>query len=132
MLHARAAAGEQQCHDQRAKTVAEAGGEKSRCRDRGARGKRDLAAEPLGDEAGRQLQPRHRADIERAQQADLGVAEPELRLPDRQQHIEQVGVAIVQRVHARRSDQRAALGQRDPGNRRRHGAPADTRRVMIL
>ena len=68
--------------------------------ERGAGGQQRRAADPLGEQAGGHLKPGHRPGIERAQDADLGIAEAELRLPQRQQHIEQVGKAVMQRMGA--------------------------------
>src|SRR6267154_3338877 len=53
---------------------------------------------PFCESAGGPLQPRHRCSITRAQYRERFVAETELGLPDGQQHIHEVGVAIMQRV----------------------------------
>ena len=58
------------------------------------------APKPLGQQPGGNLEARHGAGEEAAQQAELRIAEPELRLPDRQQHVDEIGVAVVQRVRA--------------------------------
>src|SRR5262249_52589048 len=44
----------------------------------------------------------HGAGEQPAQQPELGVAEPELLLPDRQHDVDQIGIAVVQRVRAAR------------------------------
>jgi hypothetical protein len=55
----------------------------------------------------RDLQTRHRAGIKRAQDADRGVGQRKLRLQDREQQIERVGQAIMQRVGAASDPERA-------------------------
>src|SRR5262249_48932196 len=56
--------------------------------------------EALGDQPGGNLEAGHGAGEQPAQQPELGVAEPELLLPDRQHDVDQIGIAVVQRVRA--------------------------------
>ena len=67
-------------------------------------------ADALGEHARRQLQTRQGARIGHAQGADLHVGEAEGLRPDRQQHIEGVGNAIVHEMGGAGGCQRAALG----------------------
>jgi hypothetical protein len=68
--------------------------------------------------AGQELEACHHAGIAAAQQSHHGVADGELRLPDRQQHIDQVGQAIVDGMRAAGGPQGAA-GQTLFGSRQR-------------
>src|SRR6185437_6022648 len=54
----------------------------------------------FGDEPRGNLQAGHGAGEQRAQQPELGKAQPELPLPDRQHHVDEVGIAVVQRMGA--------------------------------
>jgi hypothetical protein len=56
---------------------------------------------------GRQLQAGHRARIDAAQHGQRAVAEAEVRLPNWQQHVDHVGVAVVQRMRNTREPQHA-------------------------
>ena len=58
---------------------------------------------------GRDLEARHRAGEHAAQRADRRIAQAELRLPDRQHHDDEIGVAVVQRMRAARGTHRAPL-----------------------
>ena len=58
---------------------------------------------------GGNLERGQRAGKASAQQPDLAVADAELLLPDRQHHIDEIGVAVVQGVHAAGHAERAAL-----------------------
>ena len=109
MLRAGAEPGDEQDRDQRRiaaderrKTIAEPG-------ERGPGGEHQRRAEPLAQQAGGNLEARHGAGEHAAQQADRRVAQAELRLPDRQHHVDQVGVAVVQRVRAAGDADRAAF-----------------------
>ncbi len=66
-------------------------------------------APALGQKAGGNLQSRHGAGEHAAQQADRGIAEAELGLPDRQHDVDQIGIAVVQRVRAGGDRQSAAF-----------------------
>ena len=81
MLHARAEAADDQRHGQHGKSGAGAGdqiADPGQCR---AGRQQRRAADPRGEQAGRDLKPGHRSGVERAQDADLGIAEAEFRLP---------------------------------------------------
>jgi hypothetical protein len=75
---------------------------------------------PVGDHTRRHLEAGHRADVKRAQQADRRVVEPELRLPQRQQHVEQIGVPVMQHMRATGDRHRAPLRRCDPAQRGRY------------
>jgi hypothetical protein len=62
-----------------------------------------------GEPARRNLQARHGADIEPAQQTERRIAERELDLPNRQDDVERVGEAVMQRMRAARDAKRAPL-----------------------
>ena len=53
-------------------------------------------AEAVRETAGRHLQRSQRTVVEAAQQREGGEAQPELLLPDRQEHVDQVRIAVVQ------------------------------------
>ena len=100
VLHARADAAEHQGNDQHRKPGAGPGDEIADAGQRGAKAEQQRAADALGERARRHLEPGHRAGEQRAQQPDLGIAEAELGLPQRQQHIEEVGIAVMQHMRA--------------------------------
>ena len=90
---------------------------RARCRAPARRGRRTARR------AGRQgLQRRHGAGEKPAQQRERAVAKAEFGLPDRQQHVDQVGVAVVQRMRGA-GDRERAGGPRGGrrGGRGRHG-----------
>ena len=64
---------------------------------------------PMLKEARRYLEQRQRAGEQAAQHADLGIGEAELRLPDRQHHIDEVGIAVMGRMRPAGDRQRAPL-----------------------
>ena len=64
-------------------------------------------ANSFGEAANGNLQSRHRTGVEASHQAKYAVAEGELSLPDRQQHVDQVGIPVVQGVREARDDERA-------------------------
>src|SRR6185503_9631702 len=57
-------------------------------------------ADALGEETGWHLEAGERAGEHRLHQAERGETEPELALPDRQHHVDQIGVNVLQRVRA--------------------------------
>ena len=69
------------------------------CRSQRQNGSR---AKTLGEKARWNLEACHRPGEQRAEQAELRIADPELLLPQRQQHVDQIGVSIVKRVGAKR------------------------------
>ncbi len=100
VLHAGAKAADHQRGEQHPEPDAGAGDEIADPGQRGAEAEDQRPTKALGDRPGRDLEPGHRPDIERAQQTNRGVVEAELRLPQRQQHVEQIGIAVVQDMGA--------------------------------
>ncbi len=90
---------EQRRHEQ-AEAGAGAGQAIADAGERGAQRQHRRGAEALGNQPGGNLEARHGAGKEPAQQAELGIAKSELLLPDRHHHVDQIGVAVVQRVRA--------------------------------
>ena len=72
------------------------------CRDRSADRQHPPFAEALGQEAGRDLKDGHAAAIERPEESDLGERERELGRPDRQQDVDDIGEAVVQKMSSAR------------------------------
>ena len=72
MLHAGAQPAEDQRAGQHCELDARPGGEIADAGTRGAKTEDQRSAETLGDDPGRHLKARHRADIERTQSPDLG------------------------------------------------------------
>jgi hypothetical protein len=99
-----------QCRHQPGEAVANPGDAIAQARERGAEREHGAGAEPLRHAGGGNLQARHGAAEERAQETDGRIAQAELGLPDRQRHPDEVGVAVVQDVRARRDAERAPLG----------------------
>ena len=98
MLRAAAGARQRQREAQDDEAARGAGKRVARRADERAEHQHRAQAEPAGERGGRHLQPGQRADVERAQQRQGDVAEAELRLPDREEHVDQVGVAVVERM----------------------------------
>jgi hypothetical protein len=67
-------------------------------RERCAKHQHDLSADPFGDAADRDLKSGLGAGIEPAHQGQEPIAQGELGLPDRQKHVDQVGVPIMEGV----------------------------------
>ena len=119
MLRAGAEAADDQCHHQHGEAGTGAGQQIADAGERGAERQDGRRAEPLGQQRGRDLEARHGAGKQAAQQAELRIAESELGLPDRQQHINEIGVAVVQCVRAAgdcRSTPLVTLGRGWPGD----------------
>ena len=95
MLHARPDAADHQRCCQHRKPGAGAGREIADAGKRRAERQQRRPAQPFGDQTRRHLKPGHRPGIERAQDADLGIAQAKFRLPQRQQHIEEIGKPVV-------------------------------------
>ena len=73
---------------------------------------------PISERPGRQLESRHRAGIEGAQHPHFGIAEAKLCLPQWQEHVEQVGKPVMQRMRPTRDRHGAAFGRcRNPTRR---------------
>ena len=98
MLRARAHAADEERDDQEPEAGARAGQAVAGAGKRGAEREHRGRTQAFGDEPGGNLQAGHGAGEQRAQQPELGIAEPELLLPDRQHDIDQVGIAVVQRM----------------------------------
>ncbi len=98
MLRARAAAGDGQRHAQAQQAARHAGKGITERGQQGAEHQRGARAEHGGDAPRRQLQGRHGAGIDAAQDRQRAVVEAKIRLPDRQQGVDHVGVAVVQRM----------------------------------
>ena len=58
------------------------------------------ASEPLRQKPCRNLEAGQRPGKHRLHQTECGKAEPEFVLPDRQHHIDEIGIAVVQRMRA--------------------------------
>ena len=109
MLRARAEPDQKQHRDQRPETAGEQRQTIGKSRERRPAGEHQRRAEPLAQHAGGDLEARHRAGEHAAQRADRRIAQPELRLPDRQHHDHEIGVAVVQRMRAAGDTHRAPL-----------------------
>ena len=70
----------------------------------------------------RDLEPGHDGGVKRAQHADRRVAQGELHLPQRQQHIERIGKAVVQRVGAASDPENACFALSGFGCSRKRSA----------
>src|SRR5947207_14654383 len=100
MLRTRADPADEQREDQQRKARARAGQAEACAGERRAERKHRGGAETLRDQPGGDLQPRHGAGKQAAQQPELRISEPELLLPNRQHDVDQVGVAVMQRMRA--------------------------------
>ena len=100
VLGARADAAENECDRQHSDARACSEKQISSRGHGGAGREHPRSADPLRQLGCRDLETRHHAGIERAQYADCGVAQRELRLPHRQQQIERIGQAVMQRMGA--------------------------------
>jgi len=109
MLRARSRARDRQRHAQADQAAGEPGERVAPGRQRGAEGENDAPAHPLRQPAGGQLECGHGAGIEAAEDGQHREAQAEFGLPDRQQDVDQVGVAVVQGMR------RAGDRQRPPG-----------------
>ena len=98
MLGAGAEPADEQRGHQHGEAGAGAGQAIAEAGERGAEREHRGGAQPFGHQACRNLEARHGAGEQAAQQPELGIAEPELPLPDRQQDVDEIGVAVVQRV----------------------------------
>lgn len=107
MLRARTGARNRQC---RAQAEQAAGASRKRVtapRQRGAQREHDAAVDAFSQPARGKLQDGHRARVTRAKDRERGISQTEFGLPDRQQHIDQIAVAVVQRMRRSRKDERA-------------------------
>ena len=83
-----------------ADALAQAGNAKADAGERGAERQHDGHAKPFCQPPGRNLQTGKRQREHGLHQPEHGIAEAELALPDRQHYVDEVGVAVVQRVRA--------------------------------
>ena len=95
MLHAGADTAERQRRQQAGKADGSAREHETGCRKQRAGDQHQHGPDALGQQRRGDLQQCHEADITAAQQSNLGIAEAKFGLPGRQQHVEQVGVAVV-------------------------------------
>ena len=109
MLGAGAEPADEQRDHQQAKARARAGQAIAGAGERGAACEDRGGAQAFGDQPGGNLEAGHGAGEQSAQQAELRIAEPELLLPDRQHHVDQIGVAVMQRMRTARHAGGAAL-----------------------
>ncbi len=65
--------------------------------------------QPLREQRGWNLETGHGAGKAGAQQTERGIADAELSLPERQHNVDQIGVAVVQRMRAAGNADRTAL-----------------------
>src|SRR5262249_21205686 len=100
MLHARAEAADEQGDHEEAEADARTRQAIPGSRERRAERQYRCGAEALGDQPGGNLETGHGAREQPAQQPEFGVAEPELLLPDGQHDVDQIGVAVMQRMPA--------------------------------
>src|SRR5215211_8641511 len=75
----------------------------------GAERKYGGGTEPFRQKSGGNLKARHGANEDAAQRAKLGIAESEFRLPDWQQDVENIGIAVMQCVRAASNRRRPAF-----------------------
>ena len=109
MLRAGAEPDQKQHRDQRPEAAGEQRKTIRKSRKRRAARQHQRRADPLAQQAGGDLEARHRAGEHAAQRADRRIAQAELRLPDRQHDDHEVGVAVVQRMRAAGDTHRAPL-----------------------
>ena len=112
MLRARPQSADQQRDDEHGIARARSGEAIAEPGERGATGKDRGSAKLPGQHACRNLKDGHRSGEQAAQQANRGIAQAEFDLPDRQHHINQIGIAVVQRMRARSDAEGAALVRR--------------------
>jgi hypothetical protein len=109
MLHARSDAGEDQSGAQARKSARESHHQISRCRNEGRQRQRRARTEPGDQPVARDLQAAHRAIVEGPNYCETGIRQAELRLPDRQQRIEQIRITVVQQMGEARSGETTSL-----------------------
>ena len=109
MLGAGSKPGAEERHHEDTQAGAGAGEAIAYAAERGSKRKEKSSAGSLGQQPRRNLETGHGAGEQPAQEPELGIAEPELLLPDRQQDVDQIGIAVVQRVRAARHARNAAL-----------------------
>ena len=139
MLRAGAEPADQKRDHQGPEAHAGAGDQIADARQRCAQRQHQRQAKPLREQRGWNLESRHGAGVAGAQQTERRIADAELGLPERQHDVDQIGVAVVQRMCAARHAERAALvgladgrvgrrGRMRRRLRRAHAAPCGARR----
>ena len=98
MLDARAESCHEEADEQRGEAAREPRDEEAEGGDRSARSEEARLAPALGHHARRDLKRRHAPAVDRPQQADLSVREAELARPDGEEHVDEVGEAVVDEV----------------------------------
>ena len=98
MLDAGAEPGQHEAGEQRGEAARESGGEEAEGGDRGARGEEPRLAPALREDPRGDLKGGHAPAVYRPEQAHLAVGQAELRGPDREQEIDDVGEAVVHEV----------------------------------
>ncbi len=120
VLRAAAGAAEQEADSEPDEAARGAGDRVAGRTEQRAENQHRAGAEHPGEPARRHLQGRQGAIVEGPQEGQGDVVEAELRLPDRQQHVDQVRVAVVQGVVEARCRQRPP-GLRQGGRSGRRG-----------
>ena len=108
MLHARPRTGERESDAQPRQACRHPGADISGRRDERADRKHRASTEALRQAPGRKLQAGHRPCVQAAQEREHGIADGKLPLPQRQEHVRHVRVAVVQRMRGAGRDQRAS------------------------
>src|SRR6266436_5845327 len=103
MLGARTESPYEQRDQQQDKAGADAGDAIAKTSKRSAGRQYDRRAKPLGEKTAGNLQTCHRADEYAAQHAEFGKTQSKLGLPQRQQHIDEIRIAIMQRMRTARN-----------------------------
>ena len=98
MLAAGAEARHHEAGEQGDEAAGQAGDQEAERGDRGARREQPRLAAALREDARRHLEGGHASGVERLEQPDLREAQAELGRPDRQQHVQDVGEAVVDEV----------------------------------
>ena len=109
MLRAGAEASHKQRRRKQADAAAETGEAIADAGKRGAEREHQRRTEAFGQKAGGNLKTGHRAGEHGLHQPERGKAEAEFLLPDRQHHVDQIGITVVQRVGAAGDAERAPL-----------------------
>ena len=109
MLRGRANPAQKQRQDKDRESRADTGEAIAEAGQGGAGGKHRGGTDTFGKCCGRNLEACQGATVHRAQQADCGIAQAELGLPDRQSNPDEIRVAVVQRVRAAGHAERAAF-----------------------
>jgi hypothetical protein len=109
VLHARSDAGDDQSNAEARKSAWKGHHQISRSRHESRQRQRHAWTEPGDQPVARNLQATHGAIIEGPNHRETGVRESELRLPDRQQSIKLIRVAVVQQMSEASTRQIAPL-----------------------